>query len=804
VKSLIAAILCFLAWPVLAQDEVHVSGRLVDSESGEPLAFAAVTVHRTPSGDLVSGAVTDDAGRFGIIGIPEGQYLVRFTYLGYEAGETDLLVGELNRNFDLGTIPLARASQDLDEVTVRAERPDVSPDMEKKTVYMDENIAGSGGSVLDAMRTMPGVTVDQEGRVILRGSDRVVVLIDGKQSSLTGFGNQRGLDNIPAANIERIEIITNPSARYDAAGMAGIINIVYRKERETGFNGDAGLAMGLGALTRPREDLPTDLGSYAVNPKLIPGVNVNYRRDKVNFFLQSEAMFLKGLPNNEFTTRTYDDGQVTRSQVPENRTQQHYILKGGADVFFNGRNTLTLSGIYDWESHVDTAQVAYIDGQTDERYRYITWHEEEITGFMNYSARFKHNFIQPGHVLDAYAQYTRGWEDETYYINDSSYVREGRDVTSVLGVEHIVGLELDYTKPLSSGRLEAGGKLQVRRLPVDYEARPGPQTMLYPGLGNWSDWGENIYAGYVNFIHESPSYDIEAGIRAEQTEVFYEMDPENIYYSENDAYDYFGLYPAIRLSYKPHPDHRISVFYNRRVDRPGEPELRMFAKSDDHELLKVGNPYLRPQFTQSFELAYRFKWESGSVYLAGYYRMIDDPFMRVYTADTSNAAYDVIVKIYANTGSATNAGAEGVFSQQLFGLWKLTGNANYYRNTIHSHRGSLLFPYPHDFRIEESQDNTFDLKLNNQFDIGQRWQVQLTALYLAPKNIPQGRQLSRSSVDLGILLRLFGSRGELRFSASDIFNTYGIRQEISGEGFSALYENFYETQVFRLGFKYKF
>ncbi|MFC2113705.1 TonB-dependent receptor plug domain-containing protein [Bacteroidota bacterium] len=155
------------------------------------------------------------------------------------------------------------------------------------------------------MRIMPGVTVDQEGKVILRGSDRVVVLIDGKRSSLTGFGNQKGLDNIPASNIESIEIINNPSAKYEAAGLAGIINIKYKKENEVGFNGDVGLALGIGALTKRKPDLPTDLGSYSANPKLIPSLNMNYRREKVNLFLQSEAMFLKGLPNNEFTTRYY-------------------------------------------------------------------------------------------------------------------------------------------------------------------------------------------------------------------------------------------------------------------------------------------------------------------------------------------------------------------------------------------------------------------------------------------------------------------------------------------------------------------
>jgi outer membrane receptor protein involved in Fe transport len=218
----------------------------------------------------------------------------------------------------------------------------------------------------------------------------------------------------------------------------------------------------------------------------------------------------------------------------------------------------------------------------------------------------------------------------------------------------------------------------------------------------------------------------------------------------------------------------------------------------------VGNPVLRPQFTQSFELAYRLKWNSGMVYLAGYYRIITDPYMRIYTADTANMEYDVIVKIYANTGSAFNTGLELLFSQQVFKFWKFTGNANFYRNFINAYTGELRFPYLHTFDISSSEENTWDLKLSNQFKVNSKLEFQITTVYLAPKNIPQGRQLARSSIDLGVSWKILEGKGTLNFSASDVLNNYGIRQEIYGEGFSATYENYYETQVFRIGLKYRF
>ena len=797
----VIALLCSIS---SGAQEITISGRVTEADTEVPLAFATATINETTPGTLVSGAVCDAEGRFTFIGMFQGEYTVSISYVGFEEHRQNLLVGELNENFDLGNIRLYPLAESLEEVRISAQKSNISSEMDRFTYDAEDMVAQAGGSVLDVMKTMPGVTVDQEGRVILRGSDKVVVLIDGKQSSLTGFGNQKGLDNIPVANIDRIEIINNPSAKYDARGMAGIINIIYKKEKEEGLNGDVGFAYGIGALTKPKADLPTELGSYSANSKYIPSLNMNYRRNKVNFFLQSEAMFLNQLPNNEFTKRYYEDGRITASQVPENRTQQHYIIKGGVDFLFNESNTLTLSGIYDWEKHVDTAQVPYIDMLTGERYRYIAWKEEEITGYMNYAASFNHKFAQAGHELDVSAQYTKGWEDETYSLHDSSYIRQGEDVTNILATEHTTNLQLDYTKPLKSGRLEAGSKIQVRRLPVEFTVWPGENSVIYPGLGNWSDWGENIYAAYANYVYEKTHVDVEAGLRAEQTNVFYDIDPANIYYDQNDAYNYFELFPNIRLSYKINQYHRLSAFYNRRIDRPGEPELRIFTKSDDQELLKVGNPYLRPQFTQSFELAYRLKWESGMVLLAGYYKLIDDPYMRIYTADTSNATYDVIVKTYANTGGAKNIGLEVVFSQQILEIWKLTGNANIYRNSIDAYEGSLLFPYPHTFTIDHSAENTWDAKLSNTFSINDNLELQLTAVYYAPKNIPQGRQLSRSSVDFGITQKLFEGKGEISFSASDILNNFGIRQEILGDGFTAIYENFYETQVFRIGLKYKF
>lgn len=803
-RNLIVSVICFFPFYFLsAQQTISVSGLLLDGDTKEPLAFVNVAVHHMDNNTLVTGTISDENGRFNISGIAIGNYKLYFSYIGYSTTERTLVSGGLNTIFDLGRIELSPSSEALAEVEVVGEQAVTNGELSKKSFNLEDNIAQSGGSVMDAMKTLPGVAFDQEGKVVLRGSDKVVVLIDGKQSSLTGFGNQKGLANIPASNIEKIEIINNPSAKYDANGFAGIVNIIYKKEKQLGLNGDIGLSFGLGAVGKRREDTPTNLGSYTVNPKLIPSLNLNYKKDKVNYFLQTEFILQEALPNNEFTTRNYDDGRNVISQVPENRRQFRSIINGGVDYDMDENNSFTFSGLYDREKHIDTAQVAFIDLNTNNRNRFYTWQEEEVTRYINASVNYRHRFEQPGHTLSANAQFTQGLEDETYSLNDSSAVRVGRDKTNIRAIENTTSISTDYVKPLRAGRMELGAKLRIRRLPVDYTITPGNESIIYPDLGTFSDWGENLYAAYANFVLEKEKYDIETGLRAEQTNVFYDLDPMNAYYPNNDKYDYFELFPSVRFTYKLNDHNRISAFYNRRIDRPGEPELRVFPKYDDPELLKVGNPYLRPQFTDALELAHKYLWSTGSLFTSVYHRMIQDQYMRIYSIDDSNPDFDIVNRIYQNTGKATNTGLELLLSQDISNNWKVSGTFNWYSNAINAYEGTLLFPYERSFSIQKTTVDAWNLKINTEMTFPKDLSVQLTGIYYSDRNIPQGKELSRSSIDFGVKKRFWNKKAELTISASDIFNRFGIRQEVSAEGFRVLYQNYFETQIFRVGFKYK-
>ncbi len=801
-KNIIKMMILFLGISIFAQQKTIISGTL---KAVDQTSVPYVTVSLKSQDNSVKQVFSNENGLFVFNNITPSTYTLMVKSLGYQAFTQEVYVGGINPYINVGDVVLKEDISQLSTVEIKAKKSEISKSLEKKTFDLKDIVAQSGGSVLDAMKAMPGISVDNNGKVILRGSDKVLILVDGQQSSLTGFGNQKGLDNIPAANISKIEIINNPSAKYDASGNAGAINIIYKKDKKEGLNGSIGFTSAVGVLAKKKEDLPTELGSYSLTPKYIPSLDLNYTKEKTSVFFQSEILKQEKLPNNEFTTRNYDDGRNTISQVPENRKQVHYILKGGFEYAFDDKNTLAISSIYDWEKHTDTAQVPYIDLNTNKRYRYTNWNEEEITGYFNIAVDYTHKYKEPGHNLKAKVQYIKGWEDETYFVNDSSSVAQSRDITNILATEHIYTGNVDYTKPFGSGKLETGAKVQHRNLPVEYQVTPdASNSIIYPGMGNHSNWKETIYAAYTNLIYETPTYDIEGGVRAEHTAVVYDVDPANIYFDKKrDSYNYFKLFPNVRWTYKLTKKQKISLFYNRRVDRPGEPELRMFAKSDDHELLKVGNPYLRPQFTQSGEIAYRTRWSKSSLFLAAYYKYIDNPYTRVYV-DAQNTVFDVVIKSFANTGSASNTGVEIIYDQQLFDFWKLSGNVNAYQNKINAFTGTVLFPIAQNFTVENRKEITWDAKINSTWNLKEDLSLQLSYVYIAPKNIAQGKQFYRSSLDFGVKKKFWNSKAEFSFAFSDILNQYAKRQRVRSDGFTALYENYYETQVIRMGLKYHF
>lgn len=797
------AVLFFLLFPlgiIAQQSSISVSGAIKDKVSNEPLPFVNIVLKKSTDSTFVSGTISNDKGLFTIADTNPGEFILEVTYLGFNKYIKTLFIGSKSDFIDLGVILMEEDVQQLGEVVIIAQQEAVAGSMDKKTYNVDENVSQSGGSVLQAMNNLPGITT-QDGQVQLRGNNRVVVLIGGKQTAMTGFGNQNGLDNIPASAIEKIEIINNPSAKYDANGNAGIINIILKKQNQDGLNGRIGLATGLGALWIRKENLEGILPQYVATPKINPSLSLNYRKKKVNLFLQADNLFTKTLNKNEFVTRTYQDGTVIDQQLKRNRNTNFFTSKAGLDWFISDYNTLTVSGFFSQESIKDYGDQPFFDRKSGKNRRLWQFLEDEVLTAAMVSFAYEHKYQQPGHKLNVGFNYTFDREDEKYFFTNNTLSFVTEESFFLIADQKVTDFTLDYTKPLRHGFLETGIKFRRRIIPTDMQFNPSAITsVLDTGADGLATYKEIIPAVYGNYTYEVKKMEAEIGLRVEYVNVNYAVDPNHNTY-KSDGYDYLQPFPNARLSYKLNDRNKLSVFFNRRVDRPDEVDIRIFPKYDDAEIIKVGNPSLRPQFTNSVEFGYKKDWNKGYFYGAAYHRISEGTITRVATTvGTSNLIYN----ISQNAGESYNTGIEVVISQELSDRINMNLNLNGYANQINEFTVVNHYPTKNTFKAKEQQIHSGNLKLNTNYKFAENTEAQLTAIYLAPDIIPQGTIDSRFSIDFGVKTAIQDGKGELFLNATDLMNTMVIRKEINGNNFKLTSVDYYETQVIRFGYSFKF
>jgi outer membrane receptor protein involved in Fe transport len=779
---------------------VTISGIIKDKSLKTSIPYVNIVLKSSKNQAFVAGTVSNDEGRFTFSNINSGNYILEISFIGYKPKTQSLYVGTLSEFLDLSNIELEENINTLNEVVVKASKTDeVSAKMDKKVFSVADNITQSGGSVLQSMQSLPGVTV-QDGKVQLRGNDKVMVLIDGKQTALTGFGNQSGLDNIPASAIEKIEIINNPSAKFDANGNAGIINIIYKKNKQEGFNGKVGIASGYGSLWERKANLPSTRPQYQVTPKINPSLSLNYRKNKINTYLQADYLYTETLNKNEFVTRTYNDGTIINQQTKRNRDTHFTTIKTGLDWNYNEQNTFAISGMFGSEKIIDNGDEPFFNQDYSQRLRLWQFLEDELKTTAMVSASYQHKFKEAGHKLNAGINYTYHREDEKYFFDNIMPTLTGKDSFKLLSDEKVIDINVDYIQPLKYGRFETGLKFRNREIPTNMQFFPGINSPLDPNAGGWATYKEIIPALYGNYIFENNKIEAEAGLRVEYVKLQYDVNPNHPTY-KSDGYDYTQPFPSLRFGYKINDKNKITAFYNRRVDRPSEVDIRIFPKYDDAEIIKVGNPALKPQFTSAFELGYKATINKGYLFTSLYHRFVNGTISRIATtAPDSNLIYNV----FQNAGRSSSTGIEIVYSKEINSWYSFNLNGNGYQNDIEAFTVTNLYPVPTTYFGKRQQLFSGNVKWNNTFQLNKTTSGQLSAVYLAPDIIPQGKIDSRFSIDLGVKKTVQKGKGEIFLNATDILNTLVIKKEIQGDGFSYHSSDYYETQVIRFGYSYKF
>lgn len=791
------------ALPLVAQSPsngVTLFGKVQDAQTKAALPFLTLQLQAEKDSAFVGGRLTNEQGAFTFTGLKKGTYVLVVRSIGYQPLRQRVLIGELSAFLDLGAILMVKEVRVLGDVVVTANADAVAGTMDKKTFTVSDNISQSGGSVLQAMSTLPGVTVSQDGKVQVRGSDKVVVLIDGKQTALTGFGSQNGLDNLPASALERIEIINNPSAKFDANASAGIINLIFKKQEQEGFNGKIGVMGGAGALWVKKENLPTIRPQYQGTPKFNPSAAVNYRKGATNTFAQADWLYSPTLNKNEFSTRTYDDGTVITQQVKRNRRTDYATVNAGVDHAFDERNTFSMSGLFNREKILDNGDNPYFSGSLQNRYRLWQFLEDEVKYTAFGSAVFTHKFMQPGHTLAFTGNSSFHREDEKYFFTNTTPSFVGTDAFKLLSDEHVVDFNADYTKPLRQGRVEAGFKGRYRSIPVNMQFFPGQNSPLDTGAGGWATYRETIPALYGTYVFESQRVELEGGVRFEHVQVDYDVNPDHNTY-KSDGYRYFQPFPNVRAAYKFDEARKLSVFFNRRVDRPNEVDIRIFPKYDEPELIKVGNPALQPQYSTSSEVGYKTSWLKGSVYASAYHRIVDGTITRIATQAPGSV---LLYNVFQNGGRSRSSGAEVVWQQTISPRLTLSANANAFHRSIDAFAVVNQYPIPVPYAAERQTLTSGNGKLSAVIKLPRDWQTQISQVYLAPDLLPQGRIGSRYSLDVGMKKSVQQGRGEIVVNATDLLNTMQAERTIRGTNFRLVSTDYLETQVVRVGYNWKF
>jgi outer membrane receptor protein involved in Fe transport len=753
-----------------ATDGLTVSGTIHD-ENNTPIPFANAAMFNQADTTLAGGAVSDDNGNFTVKLVP-GKYFLKITFLSYEE-KTISNINLIDRNINLGTITLRSDTRLLKEVEVRGEKSQMELQLDKRVFNVGKDLSNIGGNASDILANIPSVSVDVDGRVSLRGSENVRILINGKPSGLTSR-DPDALRHLQGNMVERVEVITNPSSRYDAAGEVGIINIVLKKEQTKGING-------------------TFTGNLGYPDFYGAAYSVNMRRKKINFF-SSYGMDYRKSPGyaRSFTNFLKNDSSYSQN-TDRTRAELSHNVTAGVDYFINEYNTITGSVMYNIGDGDNRSTVVYTDFLSNQiinnstRTDHEKEDEENIEGSLNYTRSFK----QKGRELTLDLKYIKSADDE-----ESDYKQTSTNSAEI--IQHAINLareknwliQTDYIHSLSKdGKFETGLKTATRIINNEYaleQLQAEGNWEAAPAFNNNMIYTERIHAAYVMAGNKFNKLSLQAGLRAEYSDITTELTETN----QVNHREYFNIFPSMNLGYELKENKSLQLSYSYRISRPEFRDLLPFSDFTDTRSFFVGNPDLNPEYTHSFEAGYLLNWESGSILSSAYYRYRKGVIQRITEFDEMGIANIIPINL-----AIENAyGLEFNFSLNVEKWLQLNSNANFYRAiTEGSYKEEQLF----------SDNYSFNNRTTAKLTLFKTLDFQASFNYRAPRVTPQGKQLSIYSVDLGLSKDIFKGKGTITANVRDLFNSRIMRSIVSVEDFYSESSNQRRMRQFMLTLSYR-
>lgn len=765
-------ILCFacIAHGSFGQDS-RVTGVLVDSESKKPLPFVQVALFDSQdSTSPESFGDTDESGRFSLQVNP-GEYALKAFFLGYS--DLNIPNVKVSGTEDLGTLELKSENQNLEEVVVETSKMPVRTTMEGLTITPDNNLANTGGTLLDVLRNTPSISVSEDGAISLRGSSGTNILINGRNSSLT-----QNLDQLPASAVEEIKIINNPNARYDAEAEAGVIDIVLKKGIELGTHGGLEATYG----TRNRTNL---------------GARISHRSLKWNTYAGYNYRNWKSIGTRESTRFLFEDDE---SLIQNTNNTDHDIghnLNYGADYYF-GNNVLSYEGVFQASENWQTNTLFAEQVRGGKEFDYVRRNSEnETDDGLDNALIFEHSFKEKGHLLRASAShsYRNQYKTQNIEIFNNSLIPDpgnltGQERAFTDEVRNISVFQADYIRPFESGKFETGLKSTLRKFDNDYQylrfQEASQDFVLDPAISNRFIYKDQIHAGYMVYSKTNPKFEYAVGLRGELTKVDTYLENTN----ETNKQSYFNLFPSVQALYNLNDQHALKVTYSRRIDRPRAWRLNPFPDITDSLNVRRGNPELDPEMINSFELGHLANFEKSSFTTNLFYRKV-------------NGQIDFITII---EDGISYSQPDNLLSSQSYGVELITTNeiTNWYA----VNGGLTLFQIAVDgSNIGEEFTNSgfsWNVKLTQDFKLPLGINFQLVGNYESPEIEAQGRDLAQYYFDGSLQKSFLDGKGSLTFSARDIFDTRRFAGNTLTNAFSQEFYSKRETQIYLLSARFNF
>ncbi len=798
-RILFPILLVFFVVPAFALQTIR--GRIVDGKTSQPLDFVNVALLRDADATPTTGVISDEKGHFELPRVPNGKYSLRISFVGYNTIELPLKVSD--KELDMGMIKLEEDSKRLSEVEVVGQGTQMRFEIDKKVFSVDQNIASAGGSATEVLQNIPSVDVDNEGNVSLRNNSSVEVWINGKPSGLTAENRAQILQQMPAESIESIEIMTNPSAKFNPEGTSGIINLVMKKNRKGGYYGSASLGT---------------MWSQGANPGVSAGVNYNYSSGRYDAYINMgyRAMnFAGGGWSDRYSLNANND--TTRLLHQDNERLFGYnglFTRAGIDYRLNDKHSVGISGF---------GMIGSSGGWSDINYNLTDY--QQIVNSRSYNRFNENEGARPGmHVTLDYK-----WEIDKKGSNimssiaysthqrssEETYLQRDFNLTDTVITSHINQqfsgankeweFKLDYTQKFTENdRLEAGWYTSL-------EDRFGPNSATdlliseqIKAYYNEFEHQEQVHAAYITYGNRFNNLSLQGGLRGE----YYWRHPFNTTMDNNGVksrVDYgdkgeLQLFPSFFASYSLPKNNEIQFNASRRVSRPRGSQLNPFRDYSDSTNISYGNLELSPEYSAAMEFNYLKTWDNHSLSSTLYHRFTDDVIQRVSFMNND----DVLESTYMNVTKSANTGFELVVKNNLFKILNLTSSVNLYHSRLYA--STYTSPYDQAVvkTIPEQENFSWSGRVIGNIVLGKNTYGQITGQYSAPRLIAQGKETASYSVDLGLRQSLFDRKLSLNFMVRDLFNTRRRSSVTWGDGFYQRSESYFSGRMIGLTVTYNF